>query len=363
MKRILRNIIAIFLLLALTACGSIKKADSDPSAGATGSGAEPVMEEPLVKEAENDGRCHIGILVYRDHGASDETIEGFQERFQELMGSTEVVFERMSADGDAEQCSRIATGYANSGYKLIFACGTEAVQNAGAAVKDVPIIGACVTDFLMAEVVSSLEHPGGNISGVSCMGPIDLQIQQITDRLEWPSQVGIIASGTEVGSRFQTSIAGRCLNEKGIYWVSYNADSEDELRRQLEKAVSECSCLYLPTDSFVSSHMDIVHEVVIRAMADLQKTVYVVTGDYHMCRGGGLFCYSIDYKEHGKKAAEMAFAVLEEGAEISRLAVREEEEKDARQYYNPVTAEEMNWSNYGGMLPIIVSTDEQEEQD
>lgn len=363
MKRIVGSIMAVLLLLALTACAGIEKSVSDSSDGATVSATDPVMEEPVVKEAANDGRCHIGILEYRNHGASEETIEGFEEKFQEMMGSTEVVFERMSADGDPEQCARIATGYANSGYKLIFACGTEAVQNAGAAVKDVPIIGACVTDFLMAEVVSSLEHPGGNISGVSCMGPIDLQIQQITDRLEWPSQVGIIASGTEVGSRFQTSIAGRCLNEKEIYWVSYNADTEDELRRQLEKAVSECSCLYLPTDSFVSSHMDIVHDVVLQAMTDLQKTVYVVTGDYHMCRGGGLFCYSIDYREHGRKAAEMAFAVLEEGEEISRLAVREEKAEDAQQYYNPVTAEEMNWYNYGGMNQIIVSSGEQEEEE
>ena len=261
-KRIIALGLAAVLVLMLTACGGgTGKGNDSASAGSTDSASKPIMEEPLVKEVADDGLCHIGILTYRNHGAAEETIKGFEDEFRSMMGSTEVVFERMDADGDSEKCARIATGYANSGYKLIFAVGTEAVQNAGAAVKDVPIIGACVTDYLLAEVVSSLEAPGGNITGVSSMGPINLQIDQITDVLPWPTKVGIVASGTEVGSKFQVSIAAQCLAEKNIEWESYNGNTEETLREVLEKAASECSCLYLPTDSFVASHMDIVKEV------------------------------------------------------------------------------------------------------
>ena len=63
-------------------------------------------------------------------------------------------------------------------------------------------------------------------------------------------------------------------------------------------------CIYLPTDNFVASHMDIVQEVMF------ETGVPVVTGDYQMCSGGGLCCTSIDYFEHGKKAAGMAYDVL-----------------------------------------------------
>lgn len=345
--------IAAALTVLLTACGGfMNQGGGAGAAGATDSAADPIMEELLVKEAADDGRCHIGILEYRTHGASEETIEGFEDEFRDLMGSTEVVFERMSADGDAKKCAEIATGFANSGYQLIFACGTEAVQNAGAAVKDVPIIGACVTDYLLAEVVSSMEAPGGNISGVACMGPVNLQIDQITNVLPWPSRVGIVYSGTEKGAAFQASVAGQCLDEKQIPWESYHADTEDQLREQLALAVTECSCLYLPTDSFVASHMDIVRDIT------LQAQVPVLTGDYHMCRGGGLCCYSIDYEEHGRQAAEMAFNVLEKDEEISRMAVREEDPEKAQQYYNPEIAEALGWYSYGGMSPILISSDE-----
>ena len=349
--------LAAALVLMLTACGGGAGKEKDSaSAGSTDSASRPIIEEPLVKEVADDGLCHIGILTYRSHGAAEETIRGFEDEFRSMMGSTEVVFETMDADGDPEKCARIATGYANSGYKLIFAVGTEAVQNAGAAVKDVPIIGACVTDYLLAEVVSSLEAPGGNISGVSSLGPINLQIDQLTEALPWPTKVGIVASGTEVGSKFQVSIAAQCLAEKNIEWESYNGNTEETLRKVLEKAASECSCLYLPTDSFVASHMDIVKEV------SLATKIPVITGDYHMCRGGGLFCYSIDYEKLGRKAASMAFDELEKGEEISRLAVREEELKDTQKYYNPEMAEALEWYSYGGMSPIVIASPEEEAQ-
>lgn len=307
---------------------------------------EILGEEPLVSEIADDGKIHIGILTYQDHGATDETISGFESELQSLMGNKEIEFEHLTADGDLEKCAKIATEYANNGYKLIFACGTEAVQNAGAAVKDVPIIGGCVTDYLLSGVVSSVDAPGGNITGVSCLGPIEAQVDQIERISGWPVTVGILSSGTEVGSKFQESIAGQCLTEDQIPWKAYHAASEKGLRKAMELAAEECSCIYLPTDNYIASHMDIVQEVM------LQTKVPVVTGDYQMCVAGGLCCCSIDYYEHGRMAADLAYDVLEKGEEISRLPIAQHEEW--QEYYNPYVAEQLEWYNYGSMTPLTV---------
>jgi ABC-type uncharacterized transport system substrate-binding protein len=80
--------------------------------------------------------------------------------------------------------------------------------------------------------------------------------------------------------------------------------------------------------------MDIVRDVV------LDTGILTVTGDYQMCAAGGLCCCSIDYHEHGRKAAGMAYAVLEQDEEISRMAIQEETESQL--FYNPVIAE-TNW--------------------
>lgn len=315
---------------------------------------ETLEEEPLsASSVEDDGRYHIGILTYRSHGAAEETVRGFKKELVSMLGNDHVVFEETSADGDPEKCAEIATDYANRGMHLIFACGTEAVQNAGAAVGDTPIIGACVTDFLLSEVVSSLEAPGKNISGVSCLGPIENQVEMMLQVTSWPAGIGIISSGIEVGSRFQESVAGQFLTEKDIPWLSYHAANEDGLRKAMEQAAQECTCLYLPTDSFVASHMDIVRDVV------LDTKIPVVTGDYQMCAGGGLCSCSIDYYQHGKTAAEMAYAVLEKGEEISRMAVREEENWE--QYYNPEIAESLEWYPYNNnMFPLTLAQDAEE---
>ena len=347
--------LCLFVVLSLSACSKLNMGGREnASEDETARSAEEILqEEPIVPEAKDDGKYHIGILTFRSHGAADETIDGFKEEMRSLLGSDKVDFERADAEGDAQKCAEIATGFANSGYQLIFACGTEAVQNAGAAVSEIPIIGGCVSDYLLAGVVSSLDAPGGNISGVSSLGPIEEEMNLIEQIVPWPASVGIISSGTEVGSRFEVSVATQILDEKQILWKSFYADTEEDLRLRMEEAARDYSCIYLPTDNFVASHMDIVRDVV------LKTGIFVVTGDYHMCADGGLCCSSIDYYEHGRKAAGMAYAVLEQGEEISRLKV--EEETEYQMWYNPVIAERLGWYNYGNMSPLNVSPEDYPE--
>jgi len=358
-KRVTSVLVAVMLslaaILSLTGCSSItqkiKEGGSGSSKdGGTQSAAEILQEEPLVTEAEDDGKYHIGILTYRRHGASEETIEGFEEEMRSLLGSEKVVFEEVDADGDAQKCAEIATGFANSGYQLIFACGTEAVQNAGAAVNNIPIIGGCVSDYLLSSVVSSLDAPGGNITGVSSLGPIQEQMDLIERITPWPASVAIVSSGTETGSRFEAEVATQILDEKGISWKSFHAATEEDLRLQMKEAAENYSCIYLPTDNFVASHMDIVRDVV------LDTGILTVTGDYQMCADGGLCCCSIDYHEHGRKAAGMAYAVLEQDEEISRMAIQEETESQL--FYNPVIAERIGFYDFGDMAPLNVSEED-----
>ena len=358
-KRVTSVLVAVMLslaaILSLTGCSSItqkiKEGESGSSKeGGTQSAAEILQEEPLVTEAEEDGKYHIGILTYRRHGASEETVEGFEEEMRSLLGSEKVVFEEVDADGDAQKCAEIATGFANSGYQLIFACGTEAVQNAGAAVNNIPIIGGCVSDYLLSSVVSSLDAPGGNITGVSSLGPIQEQMDLIERITPWPASVAIVSSGTETGSRFEAEVATQILDEKGISWKSFHAATEEDLRLQMKEAAENYSCIYLPTDNFVASHMDIVRDVV------LDTGILTVTGDYQMCADGGLCCCSIDYHEHGRKAAGMAYAVLEQDEEISRMAIQEETESQL--FYNPVIAERIGFYDYGDVAPLNVSEED-----
>lgn len=358
-KRVTSVLVAVMLslaaILSLTGCSSItqkiKEGGSGSSKeGGTQSAAEILQEEPLVTEAEEDGKYHIGILTYRRHGASEETVEGFEEEMRSLLGSEKVVFEEVDADGDAQKCAEIATGFANSGYQLIFACGTEAVQNAGAAVNNIPIIGGCVSDYLLSSVVSSLDAPGGNITGVSSLGPIQEQMDLIERITPWPASVAIVSSGTETGSRFEAEVATQILDEKGISWKSFHAATEEDLRLQMKEAAENYSCIYLPTDNFVASHMDIVRDVV------LDTGILTVTGDYQMCADGGLCCCSIDYHEHGRKAAGMAYAVLEQDEEISRMAIQDETESQL--FYNPVIAERIGFYDYGDMSPLNLSEED-----
>jgi hypothetical protein len=52
----------------------------------------------------------------------------------------------------------------------------------------------------------------------------------------------------------------------------------------------------------------------------------------------------------------MAYAVLEQDEEISRLSIQEETETQL--FYNPAVAERIGWYSYGNMAPLTVSEED-----
>ena len=59
----------------------------------------------------------------------------------------------------------IANNLVGSGVDLIFANSTPSAQAVAVATQDIPIVFTSVTDAVGAELVESIESPGGNVTG------------------------------------------------------------------------------------------------------------------------------------------------------------------------------------------------------
>ena len=77
----------------------------------------------------------------------------------------EVKYDAQIAQGDPSINITIATNLVSSNVDLIFANSTPSAQAAAGNTTEIPIVFTSVTDAVGAELVDSMESPGGNITG------------------------------------------------------------------------------------------------------------------------------------------------------------------------------------------------------
>jgi len=78
-----------------------------------------------------------------------------------------LAIEYRASDGRAGRYGSLAQELGNAGVDVLIARGTQAALGARNVVRDVPIVALGVNDPVDTGLVESLEHPGGNVTGIA----------------------------------------------------------------------------------------------------------------------------------------------------------------------------------------------------
>lgn len=308
---------------------------TDNETEATDEGAEAESTDAESTDAEGD-TYKIGIIQLVEHQALDAATEGFEAALTDKLGD-KVTFDYQNAQGESTNCATISTKFVNDGVDLIMANATPALQSAAAATNEIPIIGTSVTDFVTAEVVNSNEEPGTNVTGVSDLAPVDEQIALLQRVCPDVSKVAVVYCSSEANSVFQADLATKYLEEAGIDYEVYTAADSNEIQAVITSAVSDCDCVYIPTDNTFADNMEIVKNVTV------PEGIPVICGEENMCSVGGLATLSISYYDLGYKAGEMAYEILVNGADPATMPIEFVSDGIVAKY-NAETAEAINWT-------------------
>ena len=127
-----------------------------------------VLAAPHVAEAQQAGKVHrIGFL--RAGPPLDAYIEGFREGLREWghVDGRDVVVEFRATDGSVDQLPQLAEELLRLKVDVIVASAGPAALAARKATGTVPIVFVNVLHPVELGLVSSLGHPGGNITGLA----------------------------------------------------------------------------------------------------------------------------------------------------------------------------------------------------
>lgn len=287
------------LTLMLAACGGGEEQPAESTEGGTDT---PAAGESYV----------IGVSQIVEHPSLDAAYEGFQKAFEDA--GLDVEYKFNSANGDNSQTVSIAQKLVGEGVDLIFANSTPSAQAAKGTTDQIPIVFTSVTDAVGAELIESMEAPGGNVTGT-----VDLHPDTIANTVAFlKDQLGAKNVGTVYNTGEQNSIAQvqqvkAALEAEGITLHEAAVSTSAEVKQAAESLLGKVDSLYIITDNTVVSALESVVSV-----ANDNKLPMMV-GELDSVARGGLGAYGFEYYDIGYEAGEKAIEILTEGKSAGEI--------------------------------------------
>ncbi|HBP24898.1 MAG TPA: ABC transporter substrate-binding protein [Oribacterium sp.] len=299
---------AMMAVASLTACGSgSTQSTTAAPADTTAAAAETTAagEETTAAAAEDGKTYKIGVLQLVQHAALDKANEGFVKALDDSGISYEI--DQQNASGEQSACQTISEKFVNDGDDLIYAIATPAAQAASAATTTIPIVLSAVTDPAESGLVASNDAPGGNVTGMSDLTPVNEQIDLLQKLLPDAKSVGILFCTAESNSEIQAEMAREACRKAGLAHADYTVSSSNEIQTVVESMVGKVDAIYAPTDNTIAAGM-----ATVASVANDNK-IPVICGEPNMVNEGGLATYGIDYYQLGYMAGEQAVEILKDG--------------------------------------------------
>ncbi|HFI0297602.1 TPA: ABC transporter substrate-binding protein [Streptococcus suis] len=257
----------------------------------------------------------VGVLQYMEHESLTAAREGFVAEL-EANGYKEgekLVLDYQNAQGDQANLQTISEQLID-GNDIVLAIATPSAQSLATVSTETPIVFTAVTDPLSADLVESIEKPGGLLTGTSDQAPIDKQVELLGQAVPDAKTVGILYTTSERNSEVQVEQAKELLEKAGYKVVVKGITSSNEVQDATTSLMKDVDALFIPTDNTVASTMTMIGEL------SVEHKVPVIGGSTDMVDEGGLLTYGTNYEALGRQTAKMAIKIIE-GANVSETAV------------------------------------------
>lgn len=257
----------------------------------------------------------VGVLQYMEHESLTAAREGFVAEL-EANGYKEgetLVLDYQNAQGDQANLQTISEQLID-GNDIVLAIATPSAQSLATVSTETPIVFTAVTDPLSADLVESIEKPGGLLTGTSDQAPIDKQVELLGQAVPDAKTVGILYTTSERNSEVQVEQAKELLEKAGYKVVVKGITSSNEVQDAATSLMKDVDALFIPTDNTVASTMTMIGEL------SVEHKVPVIGGSTDMVDEGGLLTYGTNYEALGRQTAKMAIKIIE-GANVSETAV------------------------------------------
>lgn len=293
MKKGIRITLAAILLTSLVGCGT---ASSSSSSGKK--------------------TYHVTIVKQLDHASLDEIASAITSELDTLSEKNGVDIEYgqvYSGQNDQATIRQITDQAVSEGADVIIPIATLAAQTAvtSAMDSDTKVVYAAVSDPESADLTGM-----DNVTGTSDALSTEVIFQMMKKANPSLKKVGLLYSLSEINSKKPIEEAKAYCQKENIEIVEATGNTNDEVLAAASTLIADgVDAVFTPTDNVIMAS-----ELAIAPMF-AEKKIPHYTGADSFVRNGAFATCGVNYTDLGRKTADLAYKVLDEGF------------KDVKDYY------------------------------
>lgn len=275
---------------------------------------------PLAVRAEQ-AMPVIGLINGTSARQYEPQVAAFREGLRQagFVDGENVTIEYRWAEGDYSRLPALAADLVKRQVAVIVA-NTPANIAAKKATDTIPVVFTTASDPVQIGLVTSLSHPGGNVTGVSqlnaSLGPKRLELAR--ELLPASTDVAVLVNPKDPPRAEKILADAQAAADRlGLHLHVLHAGTETDIETALAGfAQTKASALVVGADAFFNAHASLLAEATLRHNV---PTIYEYT---EFTEAGGLMSYSGDIKESYRWAGIYAGRILK-GAKPGDLPVQQ----------------------------------------
>ncbi len=248
----------------------------------------------------------IGVLSSGSPGPSP-LLDAFKQGLRDLgyVEGQNIVLEHRFGEGKLERLADLAAELVRLKVDVIFTINAPAARAAKNVTKTIPIVFTWVADPL--ELVDSLAHPGGNVTGLTTMAT-DLsgkRLELLKEALPGISRVGVLWNSANPTATRVFREMEDASQQLGVRIHPMGVRDPDELQKAFEVATkARVGGLFVNEDAVMASYRTRV--------LDLAAKRRLPTGSMYkeFAEAGGLLTYGPDLPDMFRRAATYVDKIL-----------------------------------------------------
>lgn len=274
----------------------------------------------------------VSVSSIVEHPALDSVRDGVKKALNDA-GYTEekgLKWQFQTAQGNTAITAQIARKYVGDKSDVIVAISTPSAQAVVAATKSIPVVFSAVTDPVAAQLVSSWDASGTNVSGVSDMLVLEKQLELIKKVVPNAKNVGIVYNSGEANSVVVVERLRELLTANNMALVEATAARTVDVGAAARSLVGKVDVIYTNTDNNVVS----AFEALVKVGNDAK--IPIIASDTDSVARGAIAALGVNYYDLGVQTGNMVVRILK-GDKVGNMASETSDKLEL--FVNPGAAE------------------------
>ena len=265
---------------------------------------------PGAASGQNKKMIRIGVTKIVSHAALDADEKGFEAALASagFKEGVNVTYDRQNAEGDVAKAAAIARKFEADKVDLVHTIATPSSQAVVKAISKIPVVFSSISDPVDAGVVPKDSAPGKktgtNVTGVSDMWPVLLQMETYTKFVPKAKKWGTIYNPTEANSVTHVKAIRAAATSLGLDLIEVTVVSGNEVEQAALSLVGKVQAITITSDNTSVANIDAIARV-----CDQHK-IALFAGDVDSVPRGAVAAYGMDYFLVGYSAGKKAALIL-----------------------------------------------------